>query len=85
MDSGGQELVALVRTLRRIRVAADLSQQRLAKALGVRQSTISKYESGERQVGFIELRRICGVLGLTLADFVALFEATLRDQAEDPK
>ncbi len=45
--------------LRKIRIEAGLSQERLAKLLGTKQVFISKYERGERNLDFIEVLRIC--------------------------
>jgi transcriptional regulator with XRE-family HTH domain len=64
--------------LRRVRVGAELRQEDLAKRLGVPQSFISKYESGERRLDFVEIRQICEAVGLSLPDFVRMFEESLK-------
>ena len=61
--------------LRSYRERAGLRQADVAERLGLPQSFVSKYESGERRLDLIELRQVCGVLGLSLAQFVAAFEA----------
>jgi len=48
--------------LRKKRLAKDLRQDELAKLLGVPQSFISKYESGERLLTFVEIVSICRAL-----------------------
>jgi transcriptional regulator with XRE-family HTH domain len=45
--------------LRRKREDDKLTQKALAKRLGVPQSFISKYESGERLLSFVETISIC--------------------------
>jgi hypothetical protein len=39
------------------------------------QSFVSKYESGERHLEFVEVAEICSALGIRLADLVRRFEA----------
>ena len=64
----------LQRLLRRIRVDAGVTQAELATRLGVPQSVVSKIESGERRLDILELRQVCRVLGLSLADFMRRLE-----------
>ncbi|MEA2063252.1 MAG: helix-turn-helix transcriptional regulator [Gemmatimonadota bacterium] len=63
--------------LKKIRVDAGLRQIDLAKRLGSPQSFVSKYETGERRLDLIELRRVCKSLGTNLKDFVSIFEEIL--------
>lgn len=63
--------------LRRLRLDAGLTQAELAERVGQSQSFVSKYESGERRLDVLELRRICGALGLGLTDFVRRLEESL--------
>jgi len=65
--------------LRRIRLDAGLRQEDLAKRLGVPQSFVSKYESGERRLDIIEIRGICRAMDISLPRFVALFEESLDE------
>ncbi|MGO8689689.1 MAG: helix-turn-helix domain-containing protein [Thermoguttaceae bacterium] len=60
--------------LRDIRTEAGFRQADLAQRLGQPQSFVSKYESGERRLDVLELRRICGLLGLSLQDFIRRLE-----------
>lgn len=49
--------------LREWRCKADIRQEDLATRLGVPQSFISKYESGERLLTFVETVWVCQALG----------------------
>ena len=60
--------------LREVRAEAGLTQAELADKLGVPQSVVSKYESGERRLDILELREICRGLDLSLLDFVRQLE-----------
>lgn len=60
--------------IRRIRVDAGVTQADLATRLGVPQSVISKFESGERRLDILELRQVCRALGLSLAEFIRRLE-----------
>lgn len=60
--------------LRVLREESGLRQADLADKLGVPQSFVSKYESGERRLEFVAVQRICGALGLSLSDFVTRLE-----------
>jgi transcriptional regulator with XRE-family HTH domain len=65
--------------LRGLRQDAGLRQQDLAARLGEPQSFVSKYESGERRLDILELRCICAVLGLSLADLAQQLERRLQE------
>ena len=56
--------------LRQVRVEAGLTQEEVARRLGRPQSFVSKYETGERRLDILELRRVCAVIGLPLQEFV---------------
>jgi len=73
-DRDGKVLRGLLRDLR---LTAGLRQIDLAERLGVKQSFVSKYESGERRLDVLELRRVCKSLNTTLAAFAAKLESTL--------
>ena len=64
--------------LREARVESGLRQSDLAERLGQPQSFVSKYESGERRLDIMELRRVCQVLGLPLLEFVRRLEEALK-------
>ena len=56
--------------VRQMRIDAGLRQADLARKLGEPQSFVSRYESGDRRLDVLELRQICEVLGVSLADFI---------------
>jgi transcriptional regulator with XRE-family HTH domain len=57
---------------------AGLRQVDMANALRKPQAFVSYYESGVRRLDLLELRQICGVLGISLIDLVKKFEKSLR-------
>lgn len=71
-----EKLLVLLKELRQKR---NMRQVELAEQLGVPQSFVSKYESGERQLGILELRRICQVLGVDFDDFASQLEERLNE------
>ncbi|MCH8054802.1 MAG: helix-turn-helix transcriptional regulator [Deltaproteobacteria bacterium] len=68
----------LQEVLRQVRVDAGLTQSDLAKRLGQPQSFVSKYESGERLLDLVELRRICKAVGISLVDLVRKWESSVE-------
>jgi transcriptional regulator with XRE-family HTH domain len=68
---------ALLLLLRQLRTEAGLRQIDMAKALGKPQAFVSYYESGARRLDLLELRQICGILGISLIDLVRKFESSL--------
>ncbi|MBI5783784.1 MAG: helix-turn-helix transcriptional regulator [Gammaproteobacteria bacterium] len=60
--------------LRDLREAAGLRQVDLATRLKRPQSFVSKYESGEKTLDFLEVREVCRALGMPLVDFVRRYE-----------
>jgi len=69
---------ALLSLLRQLRTDAGLRQVDMAKALGKPQAFVSYYESGARRLDLLELRQICGILGIRLVDLVKKFEKLLQ-------
>jgi len=65
-----REYRILLRILRSKRQQKRISQEDLAKKLGVPQSFISKIESGERRIDVIDLFRYCEVLNIELVQFI---------------
>jgi transcriptional regulator with XRE-family HTH domain len=65
--------------LRKLRLAKGLRQVDLAQLLGEPQSFVSKFESGERRLYFVDVERICGALGVTLLEFVRDFTGEGKD------
>ncbi len=65
---------AFRQALRDLRKQAGLSQVEMAVRLDKPQSFVSKYESGERRLEYIEVEMICRACGTTLSAFAADFE-----------
>lgn len=65
--------------LKEIRIKAGLTQAELGELIGTDQTYVSKYETRERRLDLIELRTICQALGVTLTEFVEMFEQRLRE------
>lgn len=65
--------------LRDLRTEKGVTQVQLSETLGMPQSFVSKYETGERRLDMVEVRAVCGSLGVTLSAFVKEFEARLPD------
>lgn len=55
---------ALTTILKGFRLEKGLTQTELAAMLGKPQSYISKFESGERKLDFVEVMEVCAVLGV---------------------
>ncbi|OYY74717.1 MAG: hypothetical protein B7Y40_03860 [Gammaproteobacteria bacterium 28-57-27] len=75
-----QQRIFLRKLLREQRVACGLTQAELAARLGKPQSFVSKIESGDRGLDFVEVRDYCFGCGLSLASFVEKFELVMSQQ-----
>ncbi|MNB92978.1 transcriptional regulator [Pseudomonas sp. GW456-L14] len=71
------EHAVLLSLLKKYRKAADLTQVQCSKALGRPQSFMSDVESGTRRLDIVQLRDLCKVLGIGLAELVEEFELSL--------
>lgn len=65
--------------LKEMRQKQGVTQVELAEKLGVPQSFVSKYESGERQLDILELRQICQFIGISFDNFVHQLEEKLNE------
>lgn len=63
--------------LKETRIAKNLTQADVAKSLGLPQSYVSKYESGERRLDFVETVLVCEALGLSIEEFASAYAARL--------
>lgn len=63
--------------LRNLRQERGLTQAQLAQRLGLPQSYVSKYETGERRLDFVETVFVCEALGIPVKDFVKAFSTKL--------
>ena len=72
------EQARLQALLKSVRMKAGLRQVDLAAQLGQPQSFVSKFESGERRLDILELRQVCAILGVSLEQFAARLEDSLK-------
>lgn len=63
--------------LKDLRNERNLTQRQLAKRLKVPQSYVSKYETGERRLDFVETVYVCRALDVSIEEFVRLFSQRL--------
>ena len=66
--------------LRELRQTKELTQAQVAQRLGLPQSYVSKYETGERRLDFVETVFVCEALGVSLDEFVKTFTAKLASR-----
>ena len=64
--------------LRRLRLAAGMSQERLALEAGVQRNFISLIETGQNQPTITTISKLARALGLTASALVAEAEGELR-------
>nr|WP_208407413.1 helix-turn-helix transcriptional regulator [Amycolatopsis granulosa] len=57
--------------MRELRKEAGLTQVQVAERLGVPQSFVSKYETGERRLDVIELIKVCRTLGIAPIEVIS--------------
>jgi transcriptional regulator with XRE-family HTH domain len=67
--------------LRELRKNAGLTQTQLAQRLGRSQSYVSKAESGERNLDFLEVRAYCRACDQDFMAFVSTLEALFQASA----
>ena len=63
--------------LKDLRLAKNLTQTQVAERLGMPQSYVSKYETGERRLDFVETVFVCEALGTNVEEFAASFATRL--------
>ena len=64
---------ALRDLLKTLRVETGITQMEMAERLGKPQSYVSKYESGERKLDFVDVIEICEALGISPANFISRY------------
>ena len=80
MKKNRRHYSAFLKVITSIRLSKKISQKQLAEKLGVNQSFVSKFESGERRLDLLELRQICSALDVLLVDFVKELEKEIERQ-----
>lgn len=76
-----QRRALMASVVRRVRIAAGLSQRDLAVRLGKTHSHVSMIETGRRRLDALELYLIAGHVGLPPADLFGTLVAELDDQS----
>ncbi|ASG24809.1 helix-turn-helix domain-containing protein [Nitrospirillum viridazoti] len=61
----------LLQTLVARRKAAGVTQEEVARQLGIRQNVVSKYELGEVRLNVVEYVRYCRAIGLDPGELLA--------------
>lgn len=64
--------------LKECRLEEGLRQSDLAKRLKKEQNYVSRYERGDRRLDVLELREICGALGVSVFDVMRRLEKALK-------
>jgi transcriptional regulator with XRE-family HTH domain len=64
--------------LHALRKQKRFTQAQLAESIGARQAFVSKYETGERRLEFLDLVAICDVLGVSIVKFAERFESARK-------
>jgi transcriptional regulator with XRE-family HTH domain len=71
---------ALGRALRRLRLAAELTQEQLGLEAGVQRNFISLIETGQNQPTITTIFKLSQALGLRASDLVAEAEPEMRSK-----
>lgn len=70
----------LLSLLKKYRNEAGLTQVQCSKALGRPQSFMSDVESGTRRLDVVQVRDLCGILGITLTKLAIDLEELLAEE-----
>ena len=73
-----RERTILLVLLRELRKQKGLTQDQMAEAIGARQAFVSKYETGERRLDFLDLVAICEGLNMSIVKFAERFETARK-------
>lgn len=71
--------------IKELRIANGLTQAELARRLGVPQSYVSKYETGERRLDVPETAVVCDAIGVPFSRLVRLYERQRRRDVPNDK
>jgi transcriptional regulator with XRE-family HTH domain len=69
--------VLMCELLREFRERAGRSQSEVGAFMGLDQSRVSKFESGQLRLDIIQLRSYCHAIGVSMVEFVAELERRL--------
>ena len=69
--------------LRELRMQRGLTQTDVGRKLGRKQGFVSKYETGERRLAFLDLVLVCDALEVSIIEFVKRFDHERRKPAGD--
>jgi transcriptional regulator with XRE-family HTH domain len=82
LDTETQLLDAFATALRKRRLALNLSQEEMAAQAGVSMRYISLLESRRHQPSLKTIQKLCAVMGMTMAAFIAEVEAALPESRQ---
>ncbi len=60
-----------------------VSQEEIAKRLGLSPDQVAKYEMGERQLNFVQTREWCVALGVSFLEFMVRLDGEITAQLPD--
>ena len=69
--------------IRRVRKAAHVTQEELAKRIGVNRALISKYETGIIEPSVSQLQKIASALGVPMMELLDLEEGAERIKRDE--
>lgn len=72
------QYLAFLKVLRHMRRRAGLTQIQLAEKIDETQTFVSKCERGERRIDVVELGAFCQAFGMSLKQFVTVFEKAME-------
>lgn len=75
---------SMIAFLRKSRRDQEMSQEELARRLGVAQNIVSAIESGQRRVDVMELAQLCDALGLDFLKVISQFWDAYRVATTGP-
>ena len=64
-------LVALGKTIRRLRISQGISQEKLALLAEVDRSYVGRVERGDNNAAVLTLKRLADALGMTISELMA--------------
>lgn len=71
------------KTLRRVRLAADLTQVKLAKKVGLSFQQLQKYETGYNRLSVSRLRELAEIIGVKPSIFFGDVKGTIAELSDD--